>query len=347
VLNKNQSDMNIRKRISKKILQLSFILFFTCLQFLQAQTSVVNWQGKISIGGKTTSIHCNINLKATGELYLQADSLQVFGNFTGETGSKVFFPADAGRYSFMNVLGWATGTTEIIPDFPDDWDGSRIDFIKAQRENSVFNAFQMQDIETDNFLVQLKNETHDNALIWYVEKTEINPCLPLIVQLGNHTLLVNNNAATNGGYKFVYYRWYKNGVLLKEDSHTDNGGSYYTGGADLDINADYTVEATDGAGNRYLSCSYRFVPLTSPMNISVYPNPALRSTKAYIQVETQDLTLLDNAVVEIYDLTGQYTGKTQIKGKTLTSLDLPNKSGLYVLKFKAKDFIQTIKLIVE
>jgi hypothetical protein len=64
-------------------------------------------------------------------------------------------------------------------------------------------------------------------------------------------------------------------------------------------------------------------------------------------VETQDLTLLDNAVVEIYDLTGQYIGKAQISGQTLTSLDLPNKSGLYVLQFRAKDFIQTIKLIVE
>jgi len=100
-------------------------------------------------------------------------------------------------------------------------------------------------------------------LIWYIEKREINPCLPLIVQLGNYTLLVNNNSATNGGYKFDYYYWYKNGILIKEDSHAGNGGSYYTGGADFEANADYTVEAIDSEGNHHFSCPYRYVTLTA------------------------------------------------------------------------------------
>jgi hypothetical protein len=56
---------------------------------------------------------------------------------------------------------------------------------------------------------------------------------------------------------------------------------------------------------------------------------------------------LKDAVVDIYDLTGQYTGQTRISGQSLTSLDLPGKQGVYVLKFSAKDFVQTIKLIVE
>jgi hypothetical protein len=339
--------MNIQKSLSKKILQLSFILFFTCSQFLQAQTTPVHWSGKISIGGNTTDIHGNINLKETGELYLQADSLQVFGYFTGESGSKVFFPANTGRHGFMNVSGTATGTTEIIPDLFDGWNGSRIDFVQAQRENSVFDAFQMQEWETDNYLVQLKQETQNNTLVWYLEKTELNPCLPLIVQLGNHTLLVNNNNATNGGYKFMYYKWYKNGVLLKEGTHADNGGSYYTGGADLDEKAEYTVKAIDRAGTEYFSCPYRFVPLATTINVTAYPNPVPRNTRAYIHAETNDISLLQNAVVDIYDMLGQYVGKAKINGQTLTSLDLPNKSGLYILKFKAKNFTKTIKLIVE
>jgi hypothetical protein len=215
---------------------MSFILLSSI-----AQAQSVNWQNKISIGGNTTNIHCNINLKESGELYLQADTLQLTGNFTGETGSKVFLSVNTDRHGFMNVSGTANGVTEIIPDFSNDWDGSRIELVKVQHENPVFNAFQMQDIETDGFLVQLKNEIRNNALIWYIEKTGINPCLPLIVQLGNHTLLANNNAATNGGYKFVYYYWHKNGQHIKEGAHSGNGGSYYTGGADLDATAEYTV----------------------------------------------------------------------------------------------------------
>jgi hypothetical protein len=339
--------MNILKSKLKTVLHLCFMPCFFCSQFLQAQTAAVDWQGKISIGGNTTKIHCNINLTKTGELYLQADSLQIFGYFTGENGSKVFLPANTDHHSFMDVFGTATGETEIIPDFSDDWDGARIELVKAQRENSFAGTFQMQDIETGDFLVQLKNETQNNALVWYIEKTKIYPCLPLIVQLGNHTLLVNNNAATNDGYRFVYYAWYKNGVLLKEGAHADNGGSYYTGGAELDKTADYTVKVTDDKGNVYISCPYRFVPLASAINVTAYPNPVPRNAKAYIQAKTENITLLQNAVVDIYDMLGQYIGKTNINGQTLTSLDLPAKSGVYILKFRTKDFNKTIKLAVE
>ncbi|GHT40845.1 hypothetical protein FACS189437_07010 [Bacteroidia bacterium] len=285
----------------------------------------------------------NLVVKQAGELYVGQNRLDLTGNYSGEFGSRVYLTANG----FINISGTAIDETEIIPDFPNGWDGSRIDFVKASKVGSINDAFQMPELETNGYLVQLKYETQDNSLIWYIEKTEINPCLPLIVQLRNHTLLVNNNNATNGGYRFVYYKWYKNGILLKEASHADNGGSYYTGGADLDENADYTVEVMDGTGKSFVSCPYRFVPLSSPVNVSVYPNPVPRNAKAYIQAETQDLTLLNDAVVDIYDLVGQYAGKAQINGQTLTSLDLPAKSGVYFLKFKAKDFIQTIKLVVK
>jgi hypothetical protein len=339
--------MNIQKRLLKKILQMSFILPFTCLQSAQAQTMPVDWQGKISIGGNTTRINCNINLKETVELYLQADSLQLTGNFTGETGSKIFIPANTDRHCFMDVSGTANGATEIIPELSDGWDSLRIELVKAHRENSFANAFQMQDMETDGFLVQLKNETRSNALVWFIDKIEISPCLPLIVQLGNHTLLANNNAITNGGYRFVHYAWYKNGVLLKEGAHADNGGSYYTGGADLDENAEYAVKVIDSSGVEYLSCPYRFLPLASAINVTAHPNPVPRNAKAYIQAETENITLLQNAVVDIYDMPGQYIGKANMNGQTLTSLDLPAKSGIYILKFRTKDFSKTIKLVVE
>jgi hypothetical protein len=302
--------------------------------------------GQAAVGQKPVSIAGDFALQASGKLFLQSYTLHLKGNYRGENGS-IHIPVKDGVSGFFDISGTANGASEIIPDFQNEWDGSRINLVKAKSENSNVGAFQMQEWETDGFRMQLKHETQGNSLIWFIEKTEINACLPLIVQLSNHTLLVNNNTATNGGYKFEYYRWYKNGVLLKEGAHVDNGGSYYTGGVALDENADYTVEVIDSTEKHYLSCPYRFVPFTSPVNVFVYPNPVSRNAKAYIQAETQDLTLLDNAVVEIYDLAGQHTGKVQINGQTVIPLDLPAKSGFYMLKFKGKDFIQTIKLIVE
>jgi len=331
--------MKKKKLITRYILQC--MILFSAL-FLQAQTQPVNLRGKISIGGDTVNVHCQINLKESVELYLQNASLLVTGNFTGEKGSEIYLVADAYRHGFINISGTAKGSSEIIPDFSDIWDGSRMDFVKAYQNGSESSAFQI----TDN-AENLKYESVGNYLTWFIEKIKPNPCLPLIVQLANHTLLVNNNSETNGGYRFVYYTWYKDGQLLKEGSQADNGGSYYTGGDDIDEKAEYTVEATDSEGTRYLSCPYRFIRLSLPVNVAVYPNPVPRNSKANIQVETEDLSILKNASVEIYDLLGQYIGKSNMSGNSLISVGFPPKSGVYVLKFKAKDYVKDIKVVVE
>jgi hypothetical protein len=218
--------------------------------------------------------------------------------------------------------------------------------VKAKQNNPDAGVFYIRPFMPDcgEYYVQLQHTTNEDHSLWSVTGTRT---LPLIKQLRNHTLLANNNPLTNGGHSFTYYKWYRDGEVLKEGSHGEQGGSYYTGGASLDADAVYTVEAMDISGKHYFSCPYQYVPFASAINVSVYPNPVPRNATAYIQVETQDLSLLDDAVVDIYDLTGQYTGKTAINGQTVTSLDLPSKQGVYVLKFKAKDFIQTIKLVVE
>jgi hypothetical protein len=302
---------------------------------------------KIAISGNPALINADINLTHSTELYLDSQTdctLILTGNFCSENGSKIFLSANSG---YIGISGTATGKTEIIPELPVGWDGSRIDCIKAKLENSVTDAFQMQGIEADGYLVQLKHETRDSSLVWYIEKTEINSCLPLIFQLGNHTLLVNNNSKTNGGHRFVYYFWYKNGQLIKEGSHADNGGSYYTGGAYLDEKAEYTVIAIDSTGKKHISCPYRFIHLSTAISIKAYPNPVPLNARAYIKAETQDISLLQDAVVEIYDIFGQYIGKSAFKGQKLISIDLPDKQGVYILKFRSKDFYKIIKLAVK
>lgn len=320
------------------------------LFFLPTVPVSAQWlYGKAAISNKPVSINGNLSLKSGGELYLEANTLNLSGNYNGESGSKIYLMVNTDTHGFMNISGTATNVTEIIPDFSSDWDGSRIDFVKAKQNGSTADAFRMDDIPIGDGVSQLKYEQQSETLIWYIEKNIPEPesCLPLIVLLGNHTLLVNNNSATNGGYKFVHYYWYKDGILIKEDSHAENGGSYYTGGNALESNANYTVEVVDNAGKHYYSCPYRYSPLTSPINVTVYPNPVLRNATAYIRVETNDLSLLENATVDIYDAMGQYIGKLVINGQTVTSLDMPSKTGIYILKFRTKDYVSSVKLIVK
>ena len=324
---------------------LSKIILFI---FLSTVPASAQWlYGKAAIGNKPVSINGNLNLTSGSELYLQTGTLNLTGSYSGESGSEIYLEVNADIHGFMNISGTATNETEIIPDIFSGWDGSRIDFVKAKQDGSVTAAFRMDDISTDDGVVQLKYEPQGEALVWYIETIKPETCLPLIVQLGNHTLLVNNNSTTNGGYKFVHYYWYKDGILIKEGSHAGNSGSYYTGGVNLEANANYTVEAVDNAGKRYFSCPYRYVPSALPINVTIYPNPVLRNAKAYIQVETHDLSLLENATVDIYDTTGQHIGKLAINGQPITPLDMPLITGFYILKFSAKDYVSNVKLMVE
>jgi hypothetical protein len=324
-------------------------LYLFIIQSIPAQKVQTAWHGKISIGDNPVLIHGDMVLESGGELYAGNGRLEITGSYRGAPGSKIFRYVTAGTADISRFLGISDGVdgfTEIIPEMDADWDGSPIELVKAKQNDPDAGVFYIQPVMPDcgKYYIQLQHQVNENHSLWSVTGTRT---LPLIRQLRNHTLLVNNNPSTNDGYNFTYYKWYRDGQLLKEGSHDEHYGSYYTGGASLDADAVYTVEATNADGKHYFSCPYRHVPFASSINVSVYPNPVPRNAMAYIQMETQDLPLLKDAVVDIYDLTGQYTGKTKINGQSLTSLNLPSKPGIYVLKFKAKDFIQTIKLIVE
>jgi hypothetical protein len=317
--------------------------------FIQVQATPSLWQGKISTGDGPVLMHGDMVLESDGELYTGNGRMEITGRYRGIPGSRIFChlaaeTEDTSR--FLDISDGAEGFTEIIPGMDTNWDGSPIELVIAKQNSPDAGVFYVQPLMPDcgDYYVQLQHTTNENHSLWSVTGTRT---LPLIRQLRNHTLLVNNNPLTNGGHNFTYYKWYRDGEVLKEGSHDEHDGSYYTGGASLDADAVYTVEAIGADGKHYFSCPYQYVPFASSVNVSAYPNPVPRNAAAYIRVETQDLPLLKDAVVDTYDLTGQHTGKTAINGQSVTPLDLPAKPGVYVLKFRAKDFVQTIKLTVE
>lgn len=217
--------------------------------------------------------------------------------------------------------------------------------VRAKAEGSNADAFHIKEVigdcgEYNVFLVHRKDGAD---LIWSVYGTR---SLSLLVPLKNHTLLANNNAETNGGYKFVYYYWYKDGQLLQEGSHDELGGSYYTGGADLDVGAEYRVKVIDTEGKYHYSCLYRYLPQEITPQVKAYPNPVSRGMQVYVEVESGNETLLDNATVEIYNSLGQYLGKVKAEGRRITPVELPQRAGVYILKFKSNDLETNFKIIV-
>jgi hypothetical protein len=173
--------------------------------------------------------------------------------------------------------------------------------------------------------------------------------LPIIVQKRNHTLVANNNASTNGGYEFQYYKWYKGGELLWENlGGKDKGGYYYTGGSNLSTDIDYWVIVKDVNGVEYRSCPFRPVLKAVPTIVQAYPNPTgqAANTQVYVDVEIDDEAQLSGASIAIYSPTGAYLGSVPVTGR-ITVVSLPSITGVYVLSFKSAAISKEIKIIVE
>jgi hypothetical protein len=168
----------------------------------------------------------------------------------------------------------------------------------------------------------------------------------LIVQKRNHTLAINNNPATNGGYTFVEYRWYKNGVEIqpRQSGGEDKGGYYYTGeNAQLDMQGEYYAEMWDEDNNYYKTCP--FTPVTkSAGSITVYPNPLVSSQVVYVDANLEE-SILEKATIEIYGSLGSYIGK--VNAQRLTPVRLPEEKGVYILKFRTEEREENFKIIVK
>ncbi|GHT09260.1 hypothetical protein AGMMS49525_18290 [Bacteroidia bacterium] len=80
--------------------------------------------------------------------------------------------------------------------------------------------------------------------------------------------------------------------------------------------------------------------------VKAYPNPVNRGMQVYVEVEQGNETLLDNATVEIYNSLGLYIGKVNAEGRRVTPVDLPQRAGVYILKFKSNDLETNFKIIV-
>ncbi|MFC4674704.1 T9SS type A sorting domain-containing protein [Dysgonomonas termitidis] len=355
-----------------------YIIKFTCLPLLcfcamaisipiQAQDVQTAWHGKISIGDIPVLMHGDIALQSDGELFTNNGRLKLEGSYYGEPGSRAYryvagTTIDTGiDASLFLDASTAGGSTEIIPELDENWDGSPVALVKARQaitesgtdtdidtgigtKNSVF---YIEPVIPDcgDYYVQLLHKGDESNSVWSVTGTTT---LPLIKQLRNHTLLINNNPNANDGHSFNYYKWYKDGRLLKEGSHEEHGGSYYTGGGNLDANAVYMVEVTDADGKRYFSCPYNYIPVALPASVKVYPNPVSRdNSRVYVQVGTSNEKLLEHAEVEVYSYTGRYYGKVQAKGQHTIPVDLPQTPGVYILKFKAKELETGLKAVVQ
>lgn len=162
----------------------------------------------------------------------------------------------------------------------------------------------------------------------------------VVVVRWNNTLIANNNSNTNGGYKFKAYRWFKNGTEI------GNKASYSAGPRKdmlLDSKASYYLEVTTTDDEVLRTCAENIE--LKPMGVSAYPNPITMFEPLNVEVDLNE-ELLNNAVIEIYNFQGVRFSSKRVEGKT-TMVHMPTSSGIYMVKVKSGDFVETLKIIVK
>jgi hypothetical protein len=133
---------------------------------------------------------------------------------------------------------------------------------------------------------------------------------PLVLQRWDDVVVVNNNPANNGGYTFVSFQWYKDGVLIP--GATDQ---YYQEIGGLSGNYSVMLGYKDANGNMvYIMTCDKYFATKAVMR--VMPNPAQTFQTVTIQAGLTDEEL-DGAVLDVYTVLGQHLRHIEIKSNTI------------------------------
>ena len=156
----------------------------------------------------------------------------------------------------------------------------------------------------------------------------------IFVQRWQDVLAVNNEYATNGGYVFTDYEWYKDGVKLPDTK----GYIYEPGG--LSPTAKYTAVLTTDRGYQITTCPA--VISNTSIKSTVYPNLIQRGQTVHVETGMTS----EKAVIQILGATGNLID-TQTLHDSVAEISIPNTPGVYILQITVNGTVETHKIVVE
>jgi len=127
----------------------------------------------------------------------------------------------------------------------------------------------------------------------------------------------------NSSKSFSSYTWYKNGILV-----TGQTNQYYK--EDGPLNGTYHAVAIRLDGTSVTTCPIVLSPTMEQQYIKIVPNP-VKPNASYELLNNVPASLLQNARVQVYNITGQLMEDKTISQKTET-LQAPNVEGIYIVR---------------
>jgi len=341
----------------KHILLFAGLIFATANQAAWTQRAMGFFMSdNITIGESPTLHHGDLTISG-GALFLGckraygARNMMLFqiGNYEGEAGAEIHLSIlGALNCGFLNIVGTATGRTELVIEMLGEWDGSRVDLVRAHNEGSDIAAFTKEESVYSNRIAYLGSRVEGNDRIWFLAERQ-EDCLPLIVQKQNNTLVIDNS----GGYNFVHYTWFRTDEFgietqIHQGSHGIGlGGVFNVGRQSLNPLHTYRAIVVDQHGNRHNICPFRptiFVPNTT---IMAYPNPTTtNNSTVVVDVETNDEELLINGIITVFNVLGHQITQVRTNGHRVTPIQLPQVAGTYVFYFTSGQVREVLKIVV-
>ena len=154
------------------------------------------------------------------------------------------------------------------------------------------------------------------------------------VQRWEDILAVNNNYATNGGYVFTDYEWYKDGVKLPDTK----GYIHEPGG--LSPTAKYTAVLTTNRGYQITTCPA--VISNTLTKLAVYPTLVQRGQTVHVDTGITS----EKAVIQLFGASGNFIA-TQTLHDPVAEIAMPDTPGVYILQITVNGEVQTHKIVVE
>jgi hypothetical protein len=166
----------------------------------------------------------------------------------------------------------------------------------------------------------------------------------IFVQRWTDVLAVNNNVATNGGYIFSAYEWYKNDDKLPSTKgyiHEPDG---------FDPSAIYWARLTSQYGT-IDTCPAEITDETST-TWAIYPNPVHRGQT--VRVDGRDAinrvstttTSMATMKMQLFSATGNIIS-TQNVNVPVSEIAMPDTPGAYILQVTVNGRVETFKIVVE
>ena len=166
----------------------------------------------------------------------------------------------------------------------------------------------------------------------------------LIEQRWNDVLTVNNNPATNGGFTFYAYQWYKDNSLIPgatEQYYTEPDGRL-NGSYHVELRG-YAISSTGHATDvEMMSCPFKPLPL---LRMAVSPVP-VKVNEAFVFTTSLTEAELIGATLDIYDAMGQLHRRVTNLSPQMTIEGFAIK-GFYFGRLTTRDSVaRDIKIVV-